>query len=188
MHKSHIFVTIDGVDGVGKTTAAKQLAANGDFYYHKSPNGAYAQLRHEVDLRAAPVERYCFYRTATQFDSVQISDLLKTTSVVSDRYVASTAAYHIALDPRIKLIHQEEGLLKPDFSFLLTAHSQIRDRRILMREHVSSDKKLESDSKFLDQVADIFATLGLKVIDTSNLSPEEVVTEILAHIQKGGPP
>ena len=57
-----------------------------------------------------------------------------------------------------------------------------------MREHVSSDKKLESDSKFLDQVADIFATLGLKVIDTSNLSPEEVVTEILAHIQKGGPP
>src|SRR5688572_29564103 len=152
MKSNHIFVSLEGVDGVGKTTVAKLLATEGPFQYYKSPAGPFAQLRKEIDEHATPLERYCFYRLATQFDSKQISRLLEKGPVVCDRYITSTAAYHIAMDGRIRIIHNEEGLLKPHASFLLSARSEIRDRRILQRTTVRSDIKLEANSTLLDHV------------------------------------
>src|SRR3990167_9779167 len=152
MKPKNVFVSIDGVDGVGKTTVARLLAANDSLRYHKSPAGPFAQLRKEVDVHATPLERYCFYRLATQFDSVQISQLLETNSVVCDRYIASSAAYHIAMDARIRVIHSDAELLKPHFAFLLGARSEVRDKRILERAKVLSDVKLEGDSTLLDHV------------------------------------
>lgn len=188
MKPRHIFVSIDGVDGVGKTTIAKLLTADGSFLYHKSPAGPFAQLRKEVDARANPLERYCFYRLATQFDSMQISKLLETNSVVCDRYIASTAAYHIAMDARIRIIHNDGGLLKPNFAFLLGARSEIRDKRILERARIISDVKFERNSALLDRVAEIFLSFGLIYIDTSNIAAEEVVVAIKRIIVQGGKP
>ena len=186
MKNANVFVTIDGVDGVGKTTVAQLLASEGALHYYKSPSGAFAQLRKEVDNHAIPIERYCFYRTATQYDSVQIGQLLKTTSVVCDRYIASTVAYHIAMDARIRVVHSDDGLLKPDFAFLLGARSEIRDKRILERAKVLSDAKLEGDSALLDRVAQIFMSFGLIHIDTSDITAEEVAAEIKHMILRGG--
>jgi len=177
MKPKHVFVSLDGVDGVGKTTVAKLLAAGESFQYHKSPAGPFAQLRKEVDAHATPLERYCFYRLATQFDSVQISQLLETNSVVCDRYIASTAAYHI-----------ETRLLKPHFAFLLGARSEIRDKRILERAKVLSDIKLEGDSTLLDRVAEIFMSFGLIYIDTSDMTAEKVATAIKCIVAQGGIP
>jgi len=183
-----VFVSLDGVDGVGKTTVAKLLAADGSFQYHKSPAGPFAQLRKEVDAHANPLERYCFYRLSTQFDSAQISELLKTNSVVCDRYVASTAAYHIAMDARIRVIHNDFGLLKPHFAFLLDACSEIRDKRILERVKVLSDAKLEGNSTLLDHVAEIFMSFGLTYIDTSNTTAEQVAKTIKRIVAQGEAP
>ena len=178
MKSTNIFITIDGVDGVGKTTVAQFLATDGSLHYYKSPAGPFAQLRKEVDNHAMPIERYCFYRTATHYDSIKISQLLKTTSVVCDRYIASTAAYHIAMDARIRVIHSDDGLLKPHFAFLLGARSEIRDKRILERARLLSDTKLERDSVLLDRVAQIFMSFGLIYIDTSDVTAEEVAAKI----------
>lgn len=186
MKTTNVFVSIDGADGVGKTTVAKILASDGSFRYHKSPAGPFAQLRKEVDAHATPLERYCFYRLATQYDSVQVSQSLETTPVICDRYIASTAAYHIAMDARIRIIHSDAGLLKPDFAFLLGARSEIRDKRILERAKISSDAKLESDSAFLDRVAEIFMSFGLVYIDTSDITAEEVATKIGRIVTEGG--
>lgn len=186
MKNTNVFITIDGVDGVGKTTVAQLLASDGMFHYYKSPAGPFAQLRKEVDNHATPIERYCFYRTATQYDSDQISQLLKTTPVVCDRYIASTAAYHIAMDARIRVIHGDGGLLNPDFAFLLGARSEIRDKRILERAKMLSDAKLEGDSALLDRVAQIFVSFGLIYIDTSDITAEEVATEIRRVVLRGG--
>lgn len=188
MKPRHIFVSIDGVDGVGKTTVAKLLAADGCFQYHKSPSGPFAQLRKEVDAHATWLERYCFYRLSTQFDSVQISQLLETSSVVCDRYVVSTAAYHIAMDARIKVIHNDTGLLKPDFAFLLGARSEIRDRRILDRANMLSDIGIERNSALLDKVAEVFLSFGLIYIDTSDITAEDVVSAIESIITQGVEP
>ncbi len=178
MKPKHLFISIDGVDGVGKTTVAKLLAADGSFQYHKSPAGYFAQLRKEIDAHATPLERYCFYRLATQFDSMQISRMLETNSVVCDRYITSTAAYHIAMDARIRVIHDEVGLIKPHFAFLLGARSEVRDKRLLERAKISSDIEIERNSTFLDRVAKIFMSFDLTYIDTSDITAEEVATAI----------
>lgn len=180
------FITLDGVDGTGKTTVAKILASDRSFHYYKSPTGPFAQLRKEVDSRAAPLERYCFYRMATQYDSTQIGQLLETSHVVCDRYIASTAAYHIAMDARIRVVHDDNGLLKPHFTFLLGARSDVRDKRILERAKMLSDAKLEGDSALLDRVAEIFRSFGLVYIDTSDITAEEVATKIRHIVMEGG--
>lgn len=185
MKSKHVFISLDGVDGVGKTTVAKILAIDESFRYHKSPAGPFAQLRKEVDAHANPLERYCFYRLATQFDSVHISQLLKTSSVVCDRYIASTAAYHIAMDARIRVIHNDAGLLKPHFAFLLGARSEVRDKRILERAKVLSDLKLEGNSALLDRVAEIFMSFGLLYVDTNDMTAKEVATKIKRIIAQG---
>lgn len=185
MRLKHVFISLDGVDGVGKTTVAKLPAADGSFRYYKSPAGPFAQLRKEVDAHANSLERYCFYRLATQFDSSQISQLLETCSVVCDRYIASTMAYHFTMDARIRVIHNEEGLVKPHFTFLLGTCSEIRDKRILERAKVVSDSKLEGDSILLDRVAETFMSFGLIYIDTSNITAEEVAIAIKRIIAQG---
>ena len=174
MKAEHIFITIDGVDGVGKTTVANILSADCSFQYHKSPAGHFTQLRGEIDAHATPLERYCFYRLSNQFDSMWISKLLETRSVVCDRYIASTAAYHIAMDARIRVIHNDVELLKPHFAFLLGARSEVRDKRILERAKVLSDVKLEGNSTLLDHVAETFMSFGLIYIDTSDITADEV--------------
>ena len=169
-----------------RRTAAQPLASECAFHYYKSPAGTFAQLRKEVDKHATPIERYCFYRTATQYDSSQIGQLLEKTSVVCDRYIASTVAYHIAMDARIRVIYGVVGLLKPDFAFLLGARSDVRDKRILERGKMLSDAKFEGDSVFLDRVAEIFTSFGLIYIDTSDITAEEVTTEIRRVVLRGG--
>lgn len=185
MKSKHVFISLEGVDGVGKTTVAKILAADNSFIYYKSPSGPFAQLRKEIDEHAKPIERYCFYRLATQFDSVQISRLLEKGSVVCDRYIASTAAYHIAMDDRIRYIHDESGLLKPHFAFLLSARSDIRNKRLFERAKISSDIEIERNSNFLDRVSEIFKSFDLIYIDTSYITAEEVAKKIKDIVAKG---
>ena len=185
MKPSHVFVSIEGVDGVGKTTVAKLLAADGSFQYHKSPSGHFAQLRKEVDIHATPIERYCFYHVSNQFDSIQVCRLLKKRAVVCDRYTASTVAYHTVMDSRIRDIHHNDGLLKPNFAFLLGARPEVRDKRIHDRSRIVSDSALERDGNFLNQVAEVFMSLNLIYIDTSDITVEEVVAKI-RHIATQG--
>ncbi len=185
-----IFVSIDGVDGVGKTTTARLLAASRGFQYYKSPSGPFEDLRKEVDKYASPIGRYAFYRLALEHDSAVIAKMLETGPVVADRYIASTFAYHVVLDPRTREIHSEMNLLRPTFQILLSARPEIRIRRLEKRRagemRKASDVKLEDNVALLNNVADIFRSLGLSEIDTSDITPEEVVTRISAITSTGG--
>jgi hypothetical protein len=49
-----------------------------------------------------------------------------------------------------------------------------------------SDAKLEGDSALLDRVAQIFMSFGLIRIDTSDITAEEVATEIKRVVLQGG--
>lgn len=183
------FVTIDGVDGVGKTTVARLLAATSGFQYYKSPSGPFEDLRKEVDKYASPVGRYCFYRLALQHDSVAITELLKVGPVVADRYIASTVAYHTVLDPRIGQIHSETGLVRPTVQILLSARPEVRIERLERRRagemRKASDIKLEDNVALMNNVADVFRGLGLVEIDTSDMTPGEVAARIMSKVAGG---
>lgn len=183
-----LFISVEGVDGVGKTTVARLLAASHGFQYYKSPSGPFEDLRKEVDKYASPVGRYCFYRLALQYDSAIITELLKKGPVVADRYIASTYAYHMVLDPRIREIYSEIGVVRPTHQILLNARPEVRIERLEKRRasemRKASDIKLEDNVALINNVAGVFKTLGLIEIDTSEMSPEEVATRINALVMR----
>ena len=92
------------------------------------------------------------------------------------------------MDARIRVIHDEVGLIKPHFAFLLGARSEVRDKRLLERAKISSDIEIERNSMFLDRVAEIFMSFGLIYIDTSDITAEEVSKIIKRTVAQGGTP
>lgn len=148
--KKNIFITIEGVDGVGKTTVSKLLTEEMNATYYKSPGDVFLNFKTKVESPLNIFGRYSFYRLAVQSDSEKIKKNLESCTVVSDRYIASTFVYHSVMDPDIKKIHNEIGILKPDFSFLLVASSKVRDQRILSRNE--SINWIEENSILLDKM------------------------------------
>jgi dTMP kinase len=178
------FITVDGVDGVGKTTICKTIAEATGAYYFKSPSSPFNDMRATVDKIADPLTRYFFYRAATQHDSRVIRELLaQGKSVICDRYIYSTYAYHMAMDKQLANIFEMTGLLTPDFRFLLTASAEVRWQRIAERfTDQSYDKHLERDSALQQGASDVFQTLELVEINTTHMGVIEVLDVILKHI------
>jgi thymidylate kinase len=177
-----VFISIDGVSGVGKTTIGKMLAGRSLFQYHKSPSGPFAKLQRELEARTNAIESYCFYRFAVQYDSWQIENQLTNSNVVCDRYIASTYAYHVTRDQRVRDIHDERGLIIPHYAFCLSARRDVRAERLRSRSRPGDEFKLQKNDSFMDRVAETFLTLKLIHIDTSDLSPQAVVEHLLHYI------
>lgn len=184
------FITLDGVDGVGKTTVSKALAEALGAVYFKSPSSPFDKMRADVDKVADPLTRYFFYRSATQHDSKIIRGLLdEGKSVVCDRYIYSTYAYHLAMDQRVSDIFEMSGLVQPDFRLLLTASHEVRWKRISARfADQSYDKHLERNHALQQEVASTFQTMGLIEIDTTHLTVMEVVKQALSVVSCGARP
>ncbi len=178
----NLFITVDGVDGVGKTTVSKLLAKKLNGIYYKSPSNQFLQTRQKVENPINVFGRYCFYRLATQNDSENIKILLESNHVVCDRYIASTFAYHFVMDNDITIIHNEKNLLKPDFALLLTANSDTRNSRIINRNE--SKNWIEENSSLLDNIQNVFLSLELTEFKTDSLKPDEIVNNIIQFIQK----
>lgn len=178
----NLFITVDGVDGVGKTTVSKLLAKKLNGIYYKSPSNQFLQTRQKVENPINVFGRYCFYRLATQNDSENIKILLKSNHVVCDRYIASTFAYHFVMDNDITIIHNETNLLKPDLALLLTANSDTRNSRIINRNE--SKNWIEENSSLLDNIQNVFLSLELTEFKTDSLKPDEIVNNIIQFIQK----
>ena len=175
-----LFISIDGVDGVGKTTACKTLAEEMGAHYLKSPLAPFDEMRGHVDKQINPMARYYFYMAANHHASRVIAQILdQGQSVVCDRYYFSTFAYHAAMDPRIRGIFTTEGLLIPTLSILLIARPEIRWQRLAKRfTNQDYDKFLERDAALQQAASDTFSYFSMDQIDTSDTSAMQVVQHI----------
>lgn len=184
------FIVIEGIDGVGKTTIATQLCESLGYKYYKTPpaiiesfnsplNESCQSLRGFVDKLAyiSPQARYLFYLFGLVVASKEIEEILCNYHVVCDRYMASTLAYHWALDPQLENANVNwVSVVRPDFEFLLTIYDEKEHkRRLRERGNPQSDLLLEQNQTFLLQVQERFKKMGLIEIDVSNISINSVV-------------
>ena len=176
------FICLEGIDGVGKTTVARIIARHLGAVYYKSPGGKFAETRHMVDSNdIEPLTRYFFYRAATQYDSESIKRILRHSTVVCDRYIYSTFAFHIAMDPRVESLIEMTGLMVPDYTFLLTANEKVRLERLGTRSAVSN---LEENTNLQRKANRLFLSQGHVVIDTSHITACKVADNILDHLKQ----
>jgi dTMP kinase len=193
----HLFVVIEGVDGVGKTTIAKALAERMNGVYFRTPSptleefaradtmGNVIYLRQYIDqfARVSPRTRFVFYLFCVAEAVNHIRQLLKMQDVICDRFVASTLVYHRVLDPGLAAVDVAWAVeLKPDHQFLLDIVDDYEHVRRLDGRLLRSDKLLEQNLAFLNTVKSEFRQLGLHTIDTTGRSVASIVGEIIDHI------
>ncbi|MDG2810183.1 AAA family ATPase, partial [Vibrio parahaemolyticus] len=176
-----MFIVIEGVDGVGKSTICKLVASRLNFIYHKSPMNKMRDAKIYYEDLGDALSRYYFYRAVVQSDSVLIKEKLSTgNSIICDRYIESLYSYHLAMDPKITSIFESNYVFKADVEILLTASQKIRIERICERSNLGKEKtKMDESQGFLDVVQNIFRNRIKLQINTDHKTIEEVVNEVV---------
>lgn len=195
-----VFVVVEGLDGVGKTTVVRELARRLDAVVLHTPPAEMAELRPAV-LRCfadSMLATTLFYGATLATASQRIMAYRAAgRSVVLDRYYLSTCAYgevmREAVHPQQLLDLLAAQLLPADATVYL--HANIEQRRMRMasrglvgdedRRSISSDLSERLDAAFRRRAGHPLAGRWLEV-DTSARTAEAAVTESLRQLAEVG--
>ncbi|MFJ8793072.1 hypothetical protein [Streptomyces sp. NPDC102462] len=146
----------------------------------------YQPLRQEVDKRTNADARMCLYLASlfTAAEEIQ-RNLEGGVSVVVESYFARCLASHRALGAQLGVTLP--AWLPTPVTYQLVCADEERRRRITARNKPTSrwDSLLETVT---DQVTDDYASFPMHRIDTTGLSPEEVLRVITATDTQGAHP
>lgn len=190
-------ISIEGMDGVGKTTTCELLAKRLGFKsvyqpmrelmadhvsyasdYGWTVNDNYTDVRNKINQNPNRVLSSMFYGLG----SVYMYEKYKYTNIVTDRHLCSNYAWSGTEDNKevYDLLLQKLG--KPELTVILYASPDVINARLLKRNKKDSDLGKVSKSEMIYKRMISFCTernLPFIVIDSSNLSPEEVVEQII---------
>lgn len=193
MHEK-LFITIEGVDGSGKTSTAKELAHRMHAEYLAAPTGYFKRNRKRVDQfleKGPPYDiadlqaRFRFYVFSNLALSQEIANLLKTKHVVCDRFRLSTEAPHRAMG--LNVSHEDEDrlkILKPDLTVVLTAEMGRIERRLNDRGNRKPYETKELLTRMDQEYRKAVNNKDSILIDTTDHPVEDVVSEIHDFILK----
>ena len=185
-------IAIEGMDGVGKTTASKLLAKrlgykfidknlrelfdDGDSYDN------YIRIRDKVNASPDRLFTAWFYALG----NIYLHTAHEKENIVTDRYFLSNYAWSGTEnnDEVYDLLVKKLGF--PDLTVILYADEHAILSRLRHRDELDSDIKKVTLAKEKYEKMIYFCEkykMPYMVIDTSNLSPEEVVEVIMERIE-----
>ena len=185
-------ISIEGMDGVGKTTTCKLLAEklgykfidkNLRFLFDEDGKyDNYIKIRDKVNADSDRLFTSWFYGLG----NIYLHTLFENESIITDRYFLSNYAWSGTEDNTevYDLLVKKLGF--PDLTVILYANEQAIFNRLRHRDENDSDlDKVKKAKEKYEKM--IYFTEKYKmpymVIDTSNLMPEEVVELILKRIE-----
>ncbi|HUH81342.1 MAG TPA: dTMP kinase [Solirubrobacteraceae bacterium] len=193
-------ITIEGLDGAGKSTLAeslaRELAAGGtEVELLREPGGVEAserirELVQDPRLEILPRAEALLYAAArAQLVEELLRPLLERGAVVVlDRFVDSSLAYQggarrLGIERVAEINAFATGGLQPDLTLLLSVEPRVGRSRQLGRSD-SPDRLEREDESFFERVAAAYAQIAaaatgrVRVIDASR-PPEEVLAQAL---------
>lgn len=187
-------ISIEGMDGVGKSTTCKLLSERIGYKFVEKPLhylfdeaedkfDEYIKIRDRVNANPNRVFTSWFYGLG----SIYMYEIFKDENIVTDRHFASNYAWSGADNNGevYDLLIQKLG--KPKLTVILYSPSETIVNRLISRDVNDRDiVKAKKSESIYKRMIDFCKTKELPylVIDTSNLKPEEVVDRIVEELKK----
>jgi len=178
--KKTLFIVIEGMDGVGKTTITKLLAERLEADTYKIPPYELNNIRDSIDA-SNEYAKFFYYLSATYYTSQNIYLAIESgKNVVCDRYYQTTFSAYT--DEVMNLVDKQtiiDKLYKPDFCFLLTVSEEERLKRLYQREYLSADdiESIENDVVRETQMSKYYE-MDMIEIDTTKKTKDDIINEI----------
>jgi thymidylate kinase len=179
-------ISIEGFDGVGKTTAARLLVERLGFSLVEKPlkylfdqqggDENYLRIRDYVNAKSAGNRPFsaCFYALGNIF----LYEQFKGQNIITDRHILSNYAWSGApeSEPIFDALYKTIGV--PDFTFIIYGDAKTIEARLISRDTQDSDLKKISKSEIIYKKMTAFADahkMPYLLIDTRDRVPEQVV-------------
>lgn len=188
-----LFIVVEGLDGAGKSTAARALAVELAAVELKTPGAELAPLRSEIlrCLARSPLATTLFYAAAVAAASHEVTEHRAAgRHVVMDRYLLSTCAYGQVVRssqyPSGLLDELSSRLVPADLTVYLYASRERRRERILARGHMVEEDRLSFELEVAERLHAAFGRLAEHrlagrwlAIDTSACDVAGVVAQVM---------
>ena len=184
-----IHISIEGMDGVGKSTTCKLLAEKLGYKFVEKPLHLlfdkdeesfeeYIRIRDQVNANPNRIFTSWFYGLG----SIYMYERYKNENIVTDRHFASNYAWSGTKDNTevYDLLIKKIGT--PKLTVILYCPSEVIKQRLKERKTDDSDiAKVKKSETIYAKMIDFCKAKKMPyvVIDTSSLTPEEVVETIL---------
>ncbi len=190
-----IHISIEGMDGVGKSTTCKLLAEKLGYKFVEKPLhylfdkdetefDKYIEIRDKVNSNPNRIFTSWFYGLG----SVYMYEMFKDSNIVTDRHFASNYAWSGSdnNDEVYELLIKKLGV--PKLTVILYSPSDVIVKRLINRDKEDKDiQRAKQSEKIYEKMIECCKKYSMPylVIDTSNLTPDQVVSKILEVINNG---
>lgn len=187
-----IHISIEGMDGVGKSTVCNMLAQKLNYKFVEKPlhylfdeeEGNftnYIKIRNKVNANPNRDFTALFYGLGSMY----MYEKFKDQNIITDRHLVSNYAWsgNGQNDDVYDFLIKKLG--KPALIVILYAPSTVIEKRLVSRCKTDSDlKKVGQSEQIYKKMIDFCMKKGLPhlVIDTSNLTPEEITEKIISKV------
>ncbi len=183
------FIVLEGLDGVGKSTAARRVADLLGAEFLATPGADLEPVRRllEPTFEGHPDARMLWYASTVMLASDRIRALRRAgRAAVVDRYFLSTLVYAELRGAGLGLAEVERFLVVPHLTVYLHAPSAVREARMRGR-HANTDEDLRTLDPAVDaRLDDGFRRLGARAIGgafhplLAVADPAQVALDIMA--------
>lgn len=185
-------ISIEGMDGVGKTTTCKLLAERLNYKFIEKPLhylfdnsedsfNEYLRIRDKVNSNPNRLFTSWFYGLG----SIYMYEIFKNDNIITDRHLASNYAWSGVNDNLDVYNLLLKKLGKPKLTVILYASKEVIINRLKQRNKSDSDLEKASKSEDIYEKMIRFCkenNLNYLIIDTSNLPPNETVDLIIKEL------